>query len=142
MKRQREEKSQLPALRAAEAAPTSEPGPVRQKKYKNIKATVDGIEFDSRKEARRWAELVRMQDAGLISELRRQVAFELAPAVYLKGEPKKKPALRFIADFVYERGGALVVEDTKSVATNRLPVYRLKKHLMKALLGLDVHEII
>lgn len=141
VKRQREKATPFSALRAAEPPPTGEPGPARQKKYKNIKATVDGVEFDSRKEARRWVELSRMQAAGEIYELRRQVTFELAPAARLSPDFKQKPAIRFIADFVYVRDGKMIVEDTKSVATRNLPVYRLKKHLLFTVHGLQVHEV-
>jgi hypothetical protein len=113
----------------------------KQRKYRNNKVTVDGIEFDSRKEARRWAVLQLMLAAGEIADLQRQVVFELAPAARLLGDSKMKPAIRFIADFTYRRDGELVVEDTKSIATKNLPVYRIKKHLMKTVHGLDVHEV-
>ena len=44
-------------------------------KYHNKKTEIDGIVFDSRKEALRWHELKLMENAGLISDLRRQVPF-------------------------------------------------------------------
>jgi hypothetical protein len=113
----------------------------KPRKYRNNKVTVDGIEFDSRKEVRRWAVLKLMLAAGEIADLQRQVVFELAPAVRLLGDSKMKPAIRFIADFTYQCDGHLVVEDTKSIATKNLPVYRIKKHLLKTVHGLDVHEM-
>lgn len=110
-------------------------------KYRNKKIVVDGIEFDSRKEARRWVELSRQQAAGLIAELRHQVPFELAPAVYLNGDAKKKPALRYFADFTYMRGDLFVVEDVKSAATRTKESYRIKRHLLLSVHGLQIDEI-
>lgn len=46
-------------------------------KYKNIKVMVDGIKFDSKAEARRYAELKLMEDTGHIKELKLQPKFEL-----------------------------------------------------------------
>ncbi len=48
-------------------------------KYKNQKCTVNDIEFDSKKEARRYGELLLMERAGTITDLQRQVTFELIP---------------------------------------------------------------
>lgn len=110
-------------------------------KYRNEKVEVAGIKHDSMKEARRWGELRLLERAGDITELRRQVSFELAPAVHLAGEKRKKPALRYVADFTYMRAGQLVVEDAKSAPTRKLPAYRIKRHLMKTVLNLDIMEV-
>jgi hypothetical protein len=119
----------------------AEDGGARPSKYRNQKVEIDGITFDSRKEARIWFELVKMQDQGLISDLRRQVYFELAPAVKLDGEPKMKPPLRYQADFVYVEDGELIVSDCKSAITRRHPLYRAKKHLLATVLGLQIREV-
>ena len=48
-------------------------------KYYNIKTkTTDGLVFDSYKEARRWEQLLLLQKAGEITELQRQVSYELS----------------------------------------------------------------
>lgn len=104
-------------------------------KYSNKKCEVDGIKFDSRAEARRWTQLVVMQEAGEISALERQVVYVLAPGVAING--RKAPPLRYIADFVYECGDNTVIEDVKGVITAE---YRIKRHLM-ALKGLSIVEI-
>jgi len=127
------------ARRAAPAAPPA-PEPVKKSKYASQKVEHGELKFDSKKEARRWAELERMQAGGQISELRRQVAFELAPAVRLAGEARKKPAIRYWADFVYQLDGTLTVEDCKSTPTRKLAIFRAKKHLMKTVLNLDIKE--
>lgn len=109
-------------------------------KYGNKKVTLEGIVFDSTKESRRWTELSLLQKAGHISKLERQRVFVLAPAVTLDG--RKKPELRYLSDFSYiNSDGALVVEDTKSAPTKKLPAYRIKKHLMMHLHQLAITEV-
>ena len=106
-------------------------------KYGAIRTTVDGIVFDSKREAKRYQELVLLGRAHKISQLERQVVYELAPAVRLDGEKRMKPALRYVADFRYFDGdkGHFVVEDAKGRDT---PVSRIKRHLMKSVHGIDV----
>jgi hypothetical protein len=110
-------------------------------KYKNTKVEIDGITHDSSKEARRWAVLQRQAAAGEITDLKRQQSFVLAPAVRLEGEPRKKPAIRYFSDFTYLRDGVLVVEDTKSRPTRKLPAYRIKRHLMATVLNIQIKEV-
>lgn len=106
-------------------------------KYGNRKVVVDGRTFDSRREAVRYRELRMFERAGEIHDLKLQPVFELAPAVFLDG--RKKPALRYIADFSYwTRSGEPVIEDVKGMRT---AVYRIKRHLMKSVLGLDITEV-
>ena len=107
-------------------------------KYLNKKTTVNGIKFDSQREADRWSHLCMLLRTGRISDLRRQVSYELVPAVKFEGAAKKKPAIRFIADFEYVENGARIVEDVKSPVTAKLPAFQLKRHLMKHLHGIDV----
>ncbi len=111
----------------------------RPKKYRNRKVAVGGLVFDSQAEAARWLALYRMQERGEITDLRRQVVFELAPPVRLLGAVRLTPALRYTADFTYtiKATGLRVVEDVKGVRTT---AYKIKRHLMKALLGIDIVE--
>lgn len=108
----------------------------RTPKYRNRKTELDGITFDSLREAKRWRELCLLQRAGQITELQRQVPFELAPSVRING--RKRPPLRYIADFVYQERGEPVVEDTKGVITEG---YRIKRHLMLATHGIAIREV-
>ena len=108
-------------------------------KYRNKKVAVDGILFDSVKEANRWMQLKAMQTRAEISDLRRQVIFVLAPAVVLDG--RKKPILKYVSDFAYVKNGKQVVEDVKSAHTKTLPVYRIKKHLLFSVCGVEILEI-
>jgi hypothetical protein len=104
-------------------------------KYRNQKCESGGIKFDSKREMMRWHELVQMQVRGEISELELQVSFVLAPAVIVNG--RKRPALRYVADFVYEQDGNQIVEDVKGRVTEG---YRIKRHLMAAR-GIVIKEV-
>lgn len=101
-------------------------------KYHAKKTVVDGIIFQSRKEAKRYQELKLMQRAGLISDLRRQVKYELIP------KQQGERAVSYIADFVYTENGKTVVEDVKGVRT---PVYKIKKKLMLWRHGVKIREV-
>lgn len=106
-------------------------------KYRAQPQVVDGVRFDSKRELKRWRELQLLESAGKISRLERQVAYVLAPSIQLRGEARKKPALRYVADFTYVEAGSphVVVEDAKGRDT---PVSRIKRHLMKSVHGIDV----
>ena len=98
---------------------------------------VDGETFASKLEARRYRELVIMQLAGAITDLKTQVAYVLCPSVVIAG--RKRPAIRYIADFVYtDDAGKTVVEDCKGMLT---PVYKRKRHLMMHVHGIKINEI-
>lgn len=105
-------------------------------KYRNCKTIVDGITFDSKAEARRYGELKLLLKAGAITDLIPQAPFELVPSVVLGN--RKRPAIKYKADFVYTENGHKVVEDVKGMKT---AVYSLKKHLMKHVHGIEIREI-
>lgn len=124
------------------------------RKYNNHKVTVDGITFDSKKEAKRYQELRLLEKAGAIRNLERQKKFILIPAQYEdtgeiyskgvhKGEPKKRLVERecaYIADFAYwdTKAKDYVVEDTKGFRT---PDYIIKRKLMLYVHGIKIEEI-
>lgn len=99
--------------------------------------TFEGLYFDSKRELHRYVLLQELVRAGAITDLRRQVPFELAPGVSING--RRRPPLRYVADFVYrERGSAIdTIEDVKGVVTE---AYRIKRHLMTAA-GFVIREI-
>lgn len=105
-------------------------------KYANQPIEVDGIKFDSKAEARYWNILKTRQKAGEIKNVQRQVVFELAPAVKIGG--RMRPPLRYIADFVFDEAGKIVVADVKGAVPD---AYRIKRHLMKSVHGIDILEI-
>lgn len=107
-------------------------------KYGNRKTVVDGITFDSKKEATRYAELMLLQRAGEIFDLQRQVPFTLIPKQVRDGKVVERPVV-YKADFVYkEKDGTEVVEDVKGVCTKE---YRIKKKLMLWQFGIIVREV-
>lgn len=110
-------------------------------KFKNKKVIFDGMTFDSKKECERYKTLKVWQEQGLIEGLTCQESFELARGVKIAGESKKRPSVRYVADFVYVKDGVQVVEDVKSAITKKDKVYRLKKHLMKLIHDIDVVEV-
>lgn len=112
---------------------------VAASKHKAVKREYNGMTFDSGRELARWKELELLEKAGKIRELKRQVPFELAGSVVLGG--RKKPAIRYIADFAYwDLCGcpAFIVEDAKSPHLRTNPVFRLKMHLLKLVHGIEV----
>lgn len=108
-------------------------------KYGNRKTELNGVLYDSAKEAQRAAELALMQRAGIISDLRRQVKFELIPAQRREGKTVERP-VNYLADFVYVENGETVVEDVKSPAT-RTKEYVIKRKLMLWEFGIMVKEM-
>jgi hypothetical protein len=98
-------------------------------KYGARPCVVDGIRFDSRREANRYAELTLMVKAGLISDLKIQVPFP----IHINGQH----VTTYKADFVYQENGRQVVEDAKGM---RERVYRLKKKMVRAQYGIEIVE--
>lgn len=125
-------------------------------KYGNKKAVRNGSVFDSRREARRYSELLLLERAGAITDLKKQVEFELIPAQYeavptgelykrgaKKGTPKMKQvciekSVKYIADFVYQENGKLIVEDAKGFRTEK---YIIKRKLMLYVHGIRIKEV-
>jgi hypothetical protein len=106
-------------------------GSMKYRKYRNTPTEVDGIRFDSKKEAARWAELQLLERAGQITNLQRQVAFYFEHRGYL--------LCKYVCDFCYLQDGKQVVEDVKSPAS-KTPLYRLKKKMMKAWYETEILE--
>lgn len=88
--------------------------------------------YASTAEARRAAELALMARAGLITNLREQVPFEIIPK-----QDGERAAL-YICDFMFKENGEWVVEDVKGVKT---PAYVLKRKLMKLVHGVVIREV-
>ena len=89
--------------------------------------------FASKKEAKRYQELLLMEKAGEISHLRTQVPYDI--------DINGIHVCRYIADFVYHDeamiGDRRIVEDAKGMRTD---VYKLKKKLMLAVHGITIKE--
>lgn len=117
-------------------------------KYNNRKVRRDGLTFDSKKEHKRYNELLLLEQAGEIRNLRRQVKFVLIPTqrepskIGTRGGVKKGKLLErecaYIADFVYTENGKMVVEDTKGIRTKD---YIIKRKLMLRVYGIRIREV-
>lgn len=127
-------------------------------KYHNRKIEINGIRFDSRKEAKRYVQLMHAMRVGAIRDLRLQVDFTIQEA-YTDCQGKRIRAIRYRADFAYNLTGLLpfgisaedrdvwsryimagtetVIEDVKGVKTQ---VYKLKEKLM-AKKGVSIREV-
>lgn len=128
----------------------------RAAKHGNRKTVVDGIEFDSAKEARRYCELKLMERAGQIEDLQLQKEYELIPAQYETFERYGKKGQRlkdgkrciekscvYKADFVYTQNGQQVVEDTKGYRDPASAAYAkfvIKRKLMLWRYGIRIIE--
>lgn len=121
------------------------PPKTKESKYHNIKTEVNGIKFDSKKEAKRYLEMMARQEAGEIDDLRIQVNFTLQEG-YTKPNGERVRAIVYKADFTYKKrdgnGGytLYIVEDVKSKAT-KTRTYEIKKKLMREKFRIEVQEV-
>ena len=117
-------------------------------KYGSKKVTIDGITFDSQKEARRFRELSLLERAGKVTDLQMQVKFVLIPSQYepdtigVRGGVKRGKLIErevsYVADFVYTENGKQIVEDTKGFKTKE---YIIKRKLMLYIHGIRIKEV-
>ena len=117
-------------------------------KYHAKKTVVDGIVFDSKKEARQYGVLKALEKAGEISDLNRQVEFLLIPeqrepdTIGTRGGIHKGKIIErkvtYVADFTYMRDGEFVVEDVKGIKTKE---YILKRKMMLHNYGIRIREV-
>lgn len=125
----------------------------KRAKYNNEKIEYLGEVFDSKKEYRRYRELLLLRKQGIIGQIRRQVKYLLIetawePIIGKRGLPLKKQKcverkMEYWADFVYINceTGLEVVEDVKSEATRKLSTYINKRKLMLDRHGIKIKEV-
>lgn len=106
-------------------------------KYGNKKVYVNNIKFDSKHEAEIYLNLKMMERGKVITDLRRQVPFELQPSFKMNGKTVR--AIKYIADFVFvNEKGETEVWDAKGVQTE---VYKIKKKLFEYKYGIEIKEV-
>lgn len=140
--------SECPVFQADNATPKKD-----RSKYGAEKVTILGMDFDSKREARRWFELRALEQAGEISNLRRQVSFELIPAQrepdtvgkrggIIRGKTLEK-AVSYRADFVYQdKNGNAVIEDAKGYkGGGAYAVFSIKRKLLLWRYGIRIKEV-
>ena len=109
-------------------------------KYHSRKVTIDGITFDSAKEARRYGELKLLEKAGEIYDLQRQVPFVVIPVQKDENGKVIEREVKYIADYVYmdSRTHKQIVEDVKGCVTE---VFRIKRKLMLYMHNIKIKEV-
>ena len=119
-------------VRTSLALSLSEPPKApKSSKYGNKKTVVDGITFDSAREAKRYGELKLLERAGEITGLKLQQPYPLIVA--------GKLVCTYVSDFVYlEKDGRVVVEDSKGFRTD---VFKIKAKLFEAVIGFPIREV-
>lgn len=95
-------------------------------KFHAQKTTVNGVVYDSKKEAKRAVELQYLEKIGQIQDLRQQVEFVLQDG-FVNNEGKKIRAIVYVGDFCYTQDGVKIIEDAKGFRTKE---YSIKKKLL------------
>lgn len=102
----------------------------KENKYHAQKTEVNGIKFDSKKESKDWQQLCMLEASGGITNLQRQVSFELQPK-FVNNQGENIRAINYVADFVYEKDGKKYVQDSKGGKATQTDVFKLKKKLFQ-----------
>lgn len=120
-------------------------------KYGARKCTYNGEVYDSKKEMRRHQELLILEKAGKIRQLRRQVKYVLIPSqrevLWKNGVLKPGKVIErecsYIADFVYfdNESKEVVVEDAKGGSATKTEAYILKRKMMLHFHGIRIKEV-
>lgn len=124
----------------------------KKTKYKNTKVEYGGLKFDSKKEMQRYIVLKKAEEAGLISNLKTQVRYELIPAVketyikHLKTKDKEcertlQLPITYTCDFQYIKDGEIVIEDVKASPKMLPKEFVLKEKMMLALKNLKIKKV-
>jgi hypothetical protein len=110
------------------------------RKYRNVKAEVGGLRFDSRAEGHYWLKLRDREARNEIYDLHRQVSFPLFTAVAGHRDVMRVLVCEYLADFVYFEAGQRHVVDVKRKAT-QTAVYRLKRKWLELQDGIVIEEV-
>jgi hypothetical protein len=115
--------------------------PPKPSKYRNVKVTINGETFDSKREAAYWQGLKAREHNGEIFDLKRQVKFWLLCPVHnppFGDVGIEAPVAYYVADFVYEEQGERHVVDAKG---KRTQMYVLKKKWLWKQDGIVIEEV-
>lgn len=108
-------------------------------KYGAQRVQIDGHVFASKAESKRYLQLKELESLGRIDSLELQPRYELVRGVKFSDSARATPALRYTGDFRYrDHLGNVVVEDVKGFADK---AYRIRKHLMLAIHGIEIKEV-
>lgn len=120
----------------------AQPAPAKPSKYRNVKVIVDGITFDSKREANHYQILKARERCGEIYSLQLQVRYPLYAPQFGAPQPTRTDVLavvaEYVADFTYLENGRLHVVDAKG---RRVSPYPLKKKWMELQYGIEIEEV-
>lgn len=101
------------------------------RKYHNKKTVADGIKFDSKLEAERYAQLKILERAGVIRDLELQPSFELLPSFRKNGKTWRKNVYKADFRYILADGDRIIIEDVKGSTAVITDVFRLKQKLFE-----------
>ncbi len=124
----------------------------KKSKYNNKKIVNEFGTWDSKKEFKRWLVLKEADAQGMITDLQRQVKFELIPAVrekyikHLKTKDKEcertiQLPITYTCDFQYTKNGETIIEDVKASPKMLPKDFVLKEKMMFALKGIKIKRV-
>ena len=101
------------------------------RKYHNTKTVADGIKFDSRLEAERYAQLKMMERAGAIRDLELQPEYELIPSFKKDGKTWRRTVYKADFRYILAEDDRIIIEDVKGSTAVITDVFRLKQKLFE-----------
>lgn len=101
------------------------------RKYHNKKTVADGIKFDSKLEAERYAQLKMMERAGVIHDLELQPEYELIPSFKKDGKTWRKTVYKADFRYILADYDRIIIEDVKGSISVITDVFRLKQKLFE-----------
>ena len=101
------------------------------RKYHNTKTVADGIKFDSKIEAERYAQLKLMERAGVIRDLELQPEYELIPSFKKDGKTWRRTVYKADFRYILAEGDRIIIEDVKGSTAVITDVFRLKQKLFE-----------
>lgn len=101
------------------------------RKYHNKKTVADGIKFDSKLEAERYAQLKMMERAGVIRDLELQPEYELIPSFMKNGKTWRRTLYKADFRYILSEDDSYIIEDVKGSTSVITDVFRLKQKLFE-----------
>ena len=101
------------------------------RKYHNTKTVADGIKFDSKLEAERYAQLKMMERAGVIRDLELQPEYELIPSFRKNGKTWRRTLYKADFRYILAEDDSYIIEDVKGSTAVITDVFRLKQKLFE-----------
>lgn len=101
------------------------------RKYHNTKTVADGIKFDSKLEAERYAQLKILERAGVIRALELQPSFDLLPSFRKNGKTWRKTVYKADFRYILAKDDRIIIEDVKGSTAVITDVFRLKQKLFE-----------